>query len=606
MGVSRDSLERVRSALNLLDLIRETVPSLRQVGNRWRGLCPFHNERTPSFYVMPEKGLWHCFGACNEGGDVFKFLMRLEGIPFPEALRLCARRAGVTLENDRGDDGDNRAGREREQLLELLESAAVFYRDALRKSADAEVARRYAASRGLTPETVDRFRLGYAPGRDGFLDVQLRQGTPIELLTKAGLAVRSDKTGRYHDPLLGRLVFPVTDPYGQVVAFGGRVLEEGPNTGPKYLNSPETPVYTKGRHLYGLFAGRTALRARGQALLVEGYMDVIGCHQAGLDVAVAPLGTAFTREQAGLLRRYVQEAVLLFDPDEAGRRASWRTAEILVQSDLFVRVAQVPGGLDPDEYVLAEGPAALEGVLKGSSDIVDFWLDHLAAEPGDWNDLHVRLRRAEELLRFLAGVTNELWRQEWLKRAAARLGLGEDALVRELARRGAAVKPAVPAPIKPTPSAVVPRPAPARSAGPSVRSAEEEYLQLLAAHGELSAGGVRPDHFADERCRRVFEAWSADRAAGRQADWGVLLHALDPDTARWLSSLLMEAKLFENPGEALTRAAARLERQTAVRERRALEAEVLGMLDGRAPRDDEKILRYQALTRALKSGDRPE
>ena len=297
-----------------------------------------------------------------------------------------------------------------------LEEAAGFYRDSLRGSAEAEPARRHLAQRGIRPETVDRFRLGYSPRRDGFLGSALKKGVAIEVLLQAGLAARSERTGRYQDPLGGRLIFPIHDPYGQVVAFGGRVL--GDDTGPKYINSADTPVYTKGRHLYGLYEGRTELRNRGQAIVVEGYMDVIGLHQAGAATAVAPLGTALTSDQARLIRRYAQEAVLLFDPDPAGQNASWRSAAVFLKEDVFVRVAHVPGGKDPDEFVMEQGLPALEGLLSSAKDVVDFWLDVLAPSLAGFSDLHGRLRRAEELLRFIAGVPNEVLREEWVQRAA--------------------------------------------------------------------------------------------------------------------------------------------------------------------------------------------
>ncbi|MBK7688208.1 MAG: hypothetical protein IPJ35_04240 [Elusimicrobia bacterium] len=275
MGVSRDTLERIKAALDPLEVVREAVPSLKQSGVRWKGNCPFHNERTPSFYFQPEKGLWHCFGACQEGGDILAFVMKLEGLSFPEALRELAHRTGIVLDWDKTDDAASRRAKERDALLGLVEEAAGFYRDSLRGLAEAEVARRTLAQRGVRPETVERFRLGYAPRREGFLDRALKRGVAIELLLKAGLAARSDRTGRYQDTLSGRLIFPIRDAYGQVVAFGGRVLEE--DAGPKYINSPETPVYTKGRHLYGLYEGRTALRDRGQGWWSRATWTSWGC-----------------------------------------------------------------------------------------------------------------------------------------------------------------------------------------------------------------------------------------------------------------------------------------------------------------------------------------
>lgn len=591
MGVSRDTLERIKLALDPLSIVRDAVPSLKQSGARWKGNCPFHNERSPSFFFQPDKGLWHCFGACQEGGDIITFVMKLEGLSFPEALRELARRAGIPLEWDKVDDASSRRAKERDQLLSLLDQASGFYRDALRRGADAESARRHLAQRGIRPETIDRFQLGFAPRRDSFLDAALKKGVPIELLLKAGLAARSDRTGRYQDPLGGRLIFPIRDPYGQPVAFGGRVLDD--DAGPKYINSADTPVYTKGRQLYGLYEGRTELRARGQAVIVEGYMDVVGLHQAGAAVAVAPLGTALTADQARLLRRYVQEAVLLFDPDPAGQNASWRSAGVFLKEDLFVRVAQVPEGKDPDEFVLAQGIEALDRLLAGAHDVVDYWLDTLAPSMGGFSDLHGRLRRAEELIRFIGAVPNELLREEWVRRAAGRLSLDTDALRREMARHGgSAADRAAPAPA----------PEPPARAGARVRTAEEEVLQILAVGAAPWETVDSYDRlFSDTRCLAVFRHWREQWKSRGAVDPAAAVEALGAADAPWLTALLLEGKTFSDSAEALARHVKSLEASALGRERTALQKDVLDMLDGRRDRDDAKILRYQNLTRLLRA-----
>jgi DNA primase len=519
--------------------------------------------------------------------------MKLEGLSFPEALRELARRTGVTLDWDKNDDASSRRAKDRDLLLVLLEEAASFYRDSLRGSAEAEPARRHLSQRAIRPETVNQFRLGYAPRREGFLDVALKKGVPIERLLSAGLAARSDRTGRYQDPLSGRLIFPIHDPYGQVVAFGGRVLEE--DTGPKYINSPETPVYTKGRHLYGLYEGRAVLRERARAVVVEGYMDVIGLHQAGMGAAVAPLGTALTSDQARLIRRYAQEAVLLFDPDPAGQNASWRSAAVFLKEDVFVRVAQVPEGLDPDEFVQTRGLGALEELLTKAQDVVDFWLDRLAPSLAGFSDLHGRLRKAEELLRFLAGVPNELLREEWIKRTATRLSLDTAALHREMARQGSkAGTGARPAPEKAAP--------PARPKGPDIRTAEEEVLQILGGVSSVWEGvDISDALFADTRCRAVFRHWRDQWKAHRSVDPAAAVEALGAADGPWLTALLLEGKKFDDPREDLARSVKSLELSVQRRERTALEREVLDMLEGRRTRDEVKILRYQTLTRLLRA-----
>jgi DNA primase len=583
MGV-RDNVELVRNALNPLDIIREAVPSLRQSGNRWRGLCPFHNERTPSFFFHPDKGMWHCFGSCQEGGDVFKFVMRLERLTFPEALRQLAQRAGVHVQWER-DEASSPSSSEREKILGLLDQAARYYHETLLKSAEAEAARRYLAKRKLKPETVERFRLGYAPSAGGFFEDAIKRNVPVDLLTKAGLATRSDRTGRLHDPMRQRLTFPILDPYGRVVAFGGRVLEADQQ--PKYLNSPETPVYTKGRQLYGLFTGRTALRDKGQAVLVEGYMDVVGCHQAGIETAVAPLGTALTPEQASLLKRYVRETVLLYDPDAAGVQASWRSSDVLIRSDLYLRVASLPDGLDPDEFVQRNGTQALQDRLDAAEDIVEFWLNHIAPAARVRGSLADRIALAKEILAFVSRAPNEMLRDEWLRKLSQRLSLDAGSLRRELQ------KPSAPVPAARKSQAA---PAPRR---PAMRSVEEEILQLLCNHPEAVVP-VPDVAFADARCARV---WQAVRS--RNGEVAGLVNELSPEDGNWFSSLLLEEKKFENPAEALRSRLAALNRRRDEGERRSLEKDVLRMLEGKIPRDEAVIARYQALTRVLKTGGAP-
>lgn len=597
MGVNRDSLERLRAALNPLEVFREAVPSLKQAGRRWKGLCPFHNEKTPSFTVDPERGFWHCFGSCQDGGDVFSFIMRRENLGFTEAVRLMGERTGVRLDWEGRPEEGEKAQKERDALADLLEEASRFYHAALKSGADGEAARRVLATRKVRPETVDEFRLGYVPHRNGFLDTAIKRGVPIERLLSAGLAVRS-AGGRYHDPMGDRLCFPILDPYGRVVGFGGRVMGEA--SGPKYLNSPETPLYTKSRQLYGLFQGKTWLRDRGQALLVEGYMDVVGCHQAGLKGAVAPLGTAFTREQAQLIKRYVKEAILLYDPDDAGVKASWRTAQILLAEDLYVRVATVPDGLDPDDYAAQKGAGALASVVDRAQDVVDFWLDRLSAAAGDFGGLHGRMRRAEEIINFLKGVPNAILREEWLKKAASRLSLEESALRRELDRKGPAVPAAVRAPAAP----VAPKPQAPAAAKPvrrTFRSAEEEALQFLASHPGEWLEGLTEELFHDQRCRAAFAAMSAGRAGGGPMDPAAAASALAPEDRGWWSALMMEEKSFEDPGDGRDKFLARMRRESMRRELTALQAEVNGMMAGTAPRDEAKLSRLKHLTSALKN-----
>jgi len=401
-------------------------------------------------------------------------------------------------------------------------------------------------------------------------------------------------------------VFPIFDSYGRVVGFGGRVLGDE-SSGPKYLNSPETPVYSKGRNLYGLYQGRNGLRTRGQAVIVEGYMDVVGCHQAGADYAVAPLGTAFTTDQALLLKRYVQEVILLFDPDDAGTRASWRSADVLLQSDLFVRVAHVAGGKDPDELVLEKGLSALDETLRAAKDVADFWLDDISRTSPHFDSLHARVRQAQEFLAFVKAVPNEMLRREWVKKVATRLSLDEGSLRRELHKISAVAAKRAAAAAPPPAARPAPKPAEERRA-PHVRSLEEEILQLFCNHAEAwpRLPEVPAELFHDPRCERVFSKLLAQWKERGAVELGPLLAELPPEDAAWFSALAAEEKKFDDPHETLGARLKRLELVTTERERRTLEKEVLQMLEGRIPRDETKISRYQSLTRLLKGVVRAE
>src|SRR5947209_10587197 len=313
-------LDEIRSRLDLVDLVSQFV-ALRKAGANWKGLCPFHTEKTPSFTVNPAKGIFHCFG-CGVGGDAFGFLMRQDRLSFPEAVRALARRAGVDLPEDRGrrDEG------EREALHRAMQLALAFYTDRLWQPEGAR-ARAYLERRGVDPAVARRFDLGYAPeGWDALLTVMRGEKVGEEILERAGLVVPRQHGGGFYDRFRGRLLFAIRDLQGRVVAFGGRAFGDEQ---PKYLNSPETPLYTKGNLLYAADVARETIRAKNRALIVEGYVDCLMAHQYGFTETVAALGTAFTPAQLALLRRYCDEVVTFFDADAAGQKAAERAEELL-------------------------------------------------------------------------------------------------------------------------------------------------------------------------------------------------------------------------------------------------------------------------------------
>jgi len=480
--------ELVRSRTDIVDLISAYV-TLRRQGRRYVGLCPFHSEKTPSFTVDRERGLFYCFG-CGAGGDVFEFVMRAHGLSFPEALRELARRAGVQL----ADDPDHRRG-EWERWLRAADGAAAFFERSLAHPETGRPAREYLERRGIDPATARRFRLGYAPDGWDFLLRHLReQGYEPQVLERLGL-IHPRPDGGWYDTFRHRLVFPIFDLQGRPVAFGGRSLREGDQ--PKYLNSRESPLFSKGRTLYGLHVAREALHRAGRAVVVEGYMDLVACHQYGLTEAVATLGTALTPEQAALLRRHCQAVVLVYDSDEAGRRAVERALPVLEEAGLEARAAVLPEGLDPDAFLRAYGADEFRRRLDAAVPLIRFVLDSSLRRHPPTPEGKVRV--VDEVLPLVASIRHDVARSEHIAQLSQRLGIPEDAVrarMRALRRRD--LRPGQ-------------EPDPVRAAaGPGAQHVAEQHLlqRMLdddGARARLSQV-LTEDDFADPVHREVFGA----------------------------------------------------------------------------------------------------
>lgn len=340
---NNEIVDEIKARLDIVDVISETV-SLTRKGNRYWGKCPFHQEKTPSFCVTPEKNMYYCFG-CHSGGDMFSFVMKRDGVSFKEALEILAVKAGLSLSAARFD---NKTCDLRQNILDINKKAALFYQDMLKRP-EAKEAREYLKKRGITEETAALFNLGYAPNEwERLKEFLLSQGISYEHILKSGLLKKSEKTGNYFDLFRNRIIFPIFKYNGDIIAFGGRVLDDSL---PKYLNSPETEIFSKRHNLYGLFQAREAIRAANEVILVEGYLDCIKLHQTGIKNVVASLGTAFTSEQAALLSRYAEKVVILYDGDEAGQNSALKAIDILSAENLQIYVVAIPGGYDPDEYL---------------------------------------------------------------------------------------------------------------------------------------------------------------------------------------------------------------------------------------------------------------
>lgn len=494
--MNNNIVEIIKDKLDIVEFIRQYVPGLKRAGKTYKACCPFHKEKTPSFTCSSEKGLYYCFG-CQEGGDIIAFLMKMEGLSFNEALEKLADMAGVEYKPAKPMTGEEqrRAG-----VRRLLDHAKAFYHKNL-MSAGGEFARAYVKQRNLTKETCQKFELGFAKNdATAFAREAKAAGYTEKDLKDAGLCVLTSYGAR--DYYRNRLMFPIINQRGDTVGFGGRILGDGE---PKYLNSPETVLFTKSHVLYGLNFAGPAIRKAGKAVLLEGYMDVIACHQAGAEYTVAPLGTSLTEEHARLLKRYTDNVTVLFDPDAAGIKAALRGALILIERGLFVKVASLPEGLDPDEYIAKYGKESFENILDKGQDLIAFHTGlqlELYPQPLGAQD---KTRIITELAETITKQPDEIVRREWAKYVAEHVGVDE-ALVLERLRR-----PAMQTPFARKQEA---RPAVQMPVNP----AEEEltaWLLRAPQHAALCAELTQND-FSTPQAWKLFEA--VRKAAGETLD----------------------------------------------------------------------------------------
>ncbi|MEM9194049.1 MAG: DNA primase, partial [Myxococcota bacterium] len=437
-----EKIAEIRERTDIVALVRQYVP-LKRMGKSWKGLCPFHSEKTPSFYVHPDRQFFYCFG-CQAAGDPIRFLMQIEGIGFPEATRTLAERAGIELPNvdDRQQAAYRRAKQRTERQVHLMEAAAGFYVKQLDRHPLGAMAKDAAAARGLTDETVAAFRLGYAPlGWDATVKFLAEKGFSPAEATELGLIVpRRNRDGHY-DRFRHRLMFPISDPHGRIVAFSGRILDPPPDEplsagadGAKYLNSPEGPLFKKSEVLFGLYEGRVDIRREGKVLLCEGNFDLVALHQAGFKFAVAPLGTSFTAAHAKLLRRYAGEVILLFDGDSAGRKATRAAAPLLREAGLKTKVVALPEGADPDTFLREKGADALKNSVEAAPGIIEHLIDESALESA--GDASAIASSIEALGPVIAQVGNPVEANLHVERVARKFGVSDLDAVRKQLRRG--------------------------------------------------------------------------------------------------------------------------------------------------------------------------
>jgi DNA primase len=527
-----DLKERVRDAIDIVDLVG-TYISLRRAGKGLVGLCPWHDDSRPSLQVNPERQTFRCW-VCNVGGDAFSFLMKMEKLEFREALEHLADRAGIQLPRGRGGvSGDQKA-----DLHRVLGWAADRFRDCLRSSPEAKAARGYLEERGLSAATIERFGLGFAPPAwDWLLRQAPAAGIGVAQLSAAGLVIeRQDRSGHY-DRFRDRVMFPIRDPLSRCVAFGGRVLPGAPADSAKYINSPETALFSKSSMLYGLDTAREAMSRSRRAIVVEGYTDCLAARQAGIDDVVAVLGTALGERHAKLLRRYVDRIVLVLDGDDAGRRRADEILDVLLAEPIDLRIARLPTGVDPCEFVLENGPEAFEALVEAAGDPLEYRMDEALAKVPEGASDEAALGAVESVLRALANVSTQvplsqsqrrLREDQVIGRLSRRFGLSREVLrerMLDLRGRVAASRPAVAAPSVAEPAKLPPW--------------DREVIEVLVGVPEGAGLIVREVDAAELQSpegREVLEAARRLHAGGRQVALSALLLEI-PDPA--LQSMLV-------------------------------------------------------------------
>jgi len=599
MGFSAETIEKVRRASDLVE-VAGAVVQLKRVGTNFRGLSPFKKEKTPSFYVHPDKQFFKCFST-GSGGDVFRFLMMTEGLDFPAAVRRLAERAGLHIEDEAGvtGGGDGGSGAERERLRQIHASLALHWRDLLAKDPSAEGAREYLKEREIPTEWIMRFGLGYAPAAwTATLDWGKKNGFSEEEMIAAGVALRA-QSGRVYDRFRNRLMFPILDEGGRVIAFSGRVLAGAAPEEPKYVNSPETVIFKKGRVLFGFDRARRAMAEAGRAIVCEGQLDVLRAQAAGFLEAVAPLGTGFTEEHAKLIGRFAKEIVICLDADVAGDRAAGRLGGILVEggqgwgglakAELGVKVVRLPAGDDPDSLIRKGGPEAFRAKLDAAVDFLDFYVDWQSKQEGD--SPAGRRRVVEAVAKLLGMIESAVSRTGLVARAASRLGLGESLVMEEVDKaRGNAAKISARSEKLETPGIQMPK---VLEVHPVMR---ELFLLVLGQPAKLPDLERRVDELwlknlgGEELYLKIRDLYRDDAWTGL----GDLLPQLSAEEQDFVTGL--EAGVWEKSGEtdwdrALEGLAGRLEGDFLRREAERLSSRLRAMSSGDP--DAVEVLRLQ-------------
>ena len=526
-------IDEIRDRTDIVTVISDHVV-LKKVGKNFKGLCPFHSEKTPSFSVSPDKRIYHCFG-CGVGGNVFKFLMEIQSISFPEVLKVLAERAGIPLPRNSSDHSTDPGHKERESLRKLNEAATRYFQSLLKNPEGGLSARNYLTSRHFDAETLERYRVGWAaPTWKGLLThVQQKSSVTQEQLLKSGLIIKKEDSSTVYDRFRGRVIFPIKDLHSNIIGFGGRSINEEDQ--PKYLNSPETLLYQKSETLFGMDQAKQAIRKENQVILVEGYFDQMRAVQHGVEYVVATCGTALTAKQASMLRNHAETAILIFDSDSAGRSAAEKGFDILLEHGMNVKIVVLPDGQDPDSFIQEQGAESFLEKIRNAKPFMESYIDALVREsPGQTPADKVKM--ANQILPLLTKIKNTVERSAWLEKFTSKTNIDDRNFLKELSKALTQNQP---------------RMAETKSELAPLLNLEKHLVHLILSDKETAQMvllEVDPEDFSDPILKNIAQTCrqKIDNDEDLRIDQ-LLGQTEDPETRNVLSRLGLDSVEFESP-----------------------------------------------------------
>lgn len=582
--ISDEIIQKVQEQNDIIEVI-STYIQLKKAGRNFKALCPFHSEKTPSFYVNPDKQIFHCFG-CGVGGNIFSFLMKYSRMSFGEAVRFLAEKKGIEVPKDffisRQTSDLARA------VLKVNEMATLFFEQSLRETREGQIGLAYLQKRQIKRETIDKMRLGYAPLKwDGLCLEAVRKQLPLPLLEKAGLISPRKEEKGYYDYFRKRIIFPIFNLSGQVIGFGGRVLDD--DAQPKYLNSPETPVFSKGDILYGLNFAKENIQRNGKAIVVEGYLDFISLNQAGIENVVASSGTSLTEGQVQLLKRFAKETILVYDPDIAGEAATLRGIELLLRHQLRVGVVSLKDGLDPDEYVRLNGKDSFLSAVNKAKGFFEYNLERLLNIHGA-ETIQEKIAVVEGMLPWIKLVENSIERREMVKQMSERLALEESDVLEEFNKFSQKRKLDVYSPVT----------------NPKYKlSAESSLIKLLLENEEIRARvrrSIEPKDFFDTNLRQIAELlWSYDDKNKFPSIQSLINFFPEEENRDLFTFLILNKTVFRDEEKAAKDCIEHIKKRNRYRRQKELEKELrLAEAKGETETVERLLIEYQNL---VKSGE---